>query len=63
MTIEKRYREVGAEWQKVSEEELVRRCEWGGYFKKGTALSALKDTGHISTPWADFRIVQEVRTA
>lgn len=57
MTIQKRYRgQADAPWLEVTEEEFLRRTEWACYWKKGTAIQTLKDTGQISTPWADFRI-------
>ena len=56
IVIEKRYREGGSDWQRVDEEEFLRRTEWAGYWKKGTALATLRDAGQISTPWADFRV-------
>jgi hypothetical protein len=60
MVIERRYR-GDPEWEEVSEDELIQRCEWGGSWRKGSALKTLREAGKISTPWADFRI-REVNT-
>ena len=60
MTIERMYVDAPDTWQEVSEEEFLRRTEWAGYFKKGTALQTLKDAGQIRTPFAFYRIAQEV---
>jgi hypothetical protein len=59
MVIERKYVDLGvqkSEWEPISEEEFLRRTEWGGYWKKGTALRALKDAGMMRTPFAYFRI-------
>jgi hypothetical protein len=56
MTIERMYPDHPDEWQEVSEEEFLRRTEWAGYWKKGTALQTLKDAGQIRTPWAFYRV-------
>jgi hypothetical protein len=57
--IQKRYREKDAEWETVDETEFLRRTEWAGYWKKGTALQALKDAWQLSTPWVEFRLVKQ----
>jgi len=44
------------DWQEISEGEFLNRTEWAGYWKKGTALQALKDAGQIRTPFAFFRL-------
>jgi hypothetical protein len=53
--IERRYLEE-EEWQEVSEEEFLRRTEWGGFFKKGTALDALKTKKTLRTETSEFRV-------
>lgn len=45
-------------WEDVSLAEFERRTEWGGYFKKGTALEALKVRKTLRTPFAEFRIAE-----
>jgi hypothetical protein len=50
----------GGEWDEVTEEEFIRRTEWAGYWKKGTALQTLKDAGQIRTPFATYRAKKEV---
>jgi len=56
MTIQKRYRgQIDPTWKTVTEEEFLATCLW----QKDTALQTLKDAGQFSTPWADFRIVQQ----
>lgn len=61
MTIERMYPDSPDDWQEVTEEEFIRRTEWAGLWKKGTALQTLRDAGEIRTPWAFYRIRQEVR--
>jgi len=58
MKIERAYVGTGAPgpWQEISEEEFLRRTEWAGFWKKGTALQALKDAGQIRTSWAIYRL-------
>lgn len=60
--IERCYVDRPGEWQEVSEEEFLQRTEWAGFWKKGTALQALKDTGQIRTPWAIFRLAAVEKT-
>lgn len=43
-------------WEEISQDEFLRRTEWAGYFKNGTALIALHDLGEIRTPFAYFRL-------
>ena len=56
MKIERCYVDRPDAWEKISEENFINRTEWAGYWKKGTALQALKDAGQIRTPWAIYRI-------
>lgn len=63
MKIERMYVDQPNRWEEVSEEEFLRRTEWAGYWKKGTALQVLKDCAEsgsgFRTPWAFYRIVKE----
>ena len=62
MSIERMYVDNGPQvsaWESITEEEFIKRTEWAGYWKYGTALQALKDAGQIRTPWAFYRIVKE----
>ena len=59
MKIDRQYKDEPGEWTEVTEEEFLRRTEWAGYWKKGTALETLKDAGKIETPWAIYRIVEQ----
>ena len=56
--VERAYNDPKLEWQEISTEELIRRVEWSGYFKKGTAVLAMADMypNSIRAPWAFFRI-------
>ena len=54
MKIERMYQDSPDEWEEVSEQVFP-------YWKKGTALQALKDAGQIRTPWAFYRLAQGVR--
>ncbi|MBE3088411.1 MAG: hypothetical protein IMZ71_04790 [Chloroflexi bacterium] len=58
MKIERMYMDHPGEWEEIPEETFIRRTEWAGYWKKGTALQTLKNAGPngIRTPWALFRI-------
>ena len=56
MKIERMYVDLPDEWREISEEEFLHRTEWAGYWKKGTALQALKDAVQIRTPFAFYRI-------
>jgi len=63
MTIERMYIDSGpqvSEWEEITEEEFIKRTEWAGYWKKGTALQTLKDAGQIRTPWAFYRVAERV---
>ncbi len=60
MKIERKYKDIGADWEEVTEEEFIRRVEWAGYRVKGTAVAALQEEGKIETPWAWFRVKKEV---
>jgi hypothetical protein len=55
MTIQRMYADRPDEWEEISEDEFLRRTEWAGYYKKGTALQAVK-SGTIRTPWAFYRV-------
>jgi hypothetical protein len=58
--IERRYADAkAADWEEISEEEFLRRTEWAGYRKKGTALQTLTDAGTMRTPFAFYRILVE----
>lgn len=59
MKIERMYVDQPDTWEEVSEEEFIRRTEWAGYWKKGTALQTLKDAGQLRTPWAFYRIEKQ----
>ena len=61
MTIERMYVDQPDVWEEVPEEEFLRRTEWAGYYKKGTALRAVK-AGTIRTPWAFYRLAAGVPT-
>jgi hypothetical protein len=56
MIIERMYNDCPDEWEPVDEQEFLRRTEWAGYWKKGTALQTLKDAGLLRTPFAHFRV-------
>ncbi len=44
-------------WEEVSQDEFLRRTEWAGYYKSGTALLSLHDLGEIRTPFLFFRLL------
>jgi hypothetical protein len=54
--IERMYHFDPEGWQEVSEDEFLRRTEWAGYMKKGTALQTLKDAGELRTTYAIYRV-------
>jgi hypothetical protein len=56
MTIKRMYVDTPDEWEEITEGEFLSRTEWAGYWKKGTALQALKGAGQIRTPFAFFRL-------
>jgi hypothetical protein len=58
LMIERMYVDAGPQvstWEPITEEEFIRRTEWAGHYKPGTALEAIKGLGKIRTPWAFFR--------
>jgi len=43
-------------WEEINQAEFLKRTEWAGYWKEGTALLTLHDAGEIRTPFAVFRV-------
>ena len=54
MKILKTYKDK-SEWQEVSEKDFLISTEEAGYYKKGTALKAIKDGFVVQTDWAYFK--------
>jgi len=42
----------------TTKEDVIKYCEGGGYWKKGTALKVLKETGQIHTPFATYSLIK-----
>ena len=59
MIIEKNYGDEPGIWEETTVEQFLSDTEETEYWRPGTALQALKDTGHVHTPWAQWRIKDE----
>lgn len=49
-------------WEEVSVDEFLRRTEWAGVLKKGTALDAITNGGRVDTRYAIYRLKHLGRT-
>ena len=52
----KRYKDDPDNWFEVDEKDVIKCCEDGGYWKKGTSLKVLYETGKIWTAFSEWKI-------
>ena len=55
MKILKRYKDEPDNWFEVNEEDVIKYCEGGGFWKEGTSLKILYQSGKISTSMSDWK--------
>ena len=51
-----RYKEAKANFEEISIEEFIDKTEGRGYWKKGTALDTLINSGSLWTDYSEFVI-------